>query len=183
MRPEAPPGRGRWLTRHEAGRLLDACDAPHVRLFVALALHTAARTGAILELTWDRVDVPGRRIDLGAGRGKKRRARHLPVNDVLLPILADAKRASTTQWVVEYRGGQVASIKTGFRAACRRAHLRGVTPHIMRHTAVTWMVQAGLPFQKIGHYAAMSADMVEKRYGHASLDYMREAADALAGKE
>jgi integrase len=180
-RPEAPPGRERYLTRHEAARLLEAAETPHVALFIALALHTGARTGAILGLTWDRVDLAGRTIDMGAGRGKKRRARNLPVNDVLLPYLQDAHAAHTTQWVVEYRGARVGSVKTGFRATVTRAKLRGVTPHMLRHTAVTWMVQAGVPFPMIAAYAAMSLEMVEKRYGHASPDWMRAASDALTG--
>ncbi len=61
--PERPPARDRWLTREEAARLVAACGSHHVRLFVLLALHTAARAGAILALTWDRVDMERRRID------------------------------------------------------------------------------------------------------------------------
>jgi integrase len=29
---------------------------PHVRLYIVLVYHTAARHGAILDLTWDRAD-------------------------------------------------------------------------------------------------------------------------------
>ena len=47
-RPQAPPPRDRWLTYDEAYLLLDAAKAPHVRLFIALALYTAARTGGAL---------------------------------------------------------------------------------------------------------------------------------------
>lgn len=181
-RPEAPAGRDRWLTRHEADRLIaGAATTSHIALFVALAIHTGARSGAILGLTWDRVDVPGRTIDMGDGRGKKRRARRVPINDVLLPYVQTAKASHTTQWVIEYRGEQVGSIKTGFRAATTRAKLRGVTPHILRHTAVTWMMQRNVPIAKIARYVAMSEEMVEKRYGHHSPEWMREASDAMTG--
>ncbi len=179
--PEAPGSRERWLTRHEAGRLLDACETLHVKLFVALALHTGHRAGAILGLTWDRVDLTLRLIDLGKGHGKKRRQRHLPINDALLPILVEAKKAATTPWVIEYRGKSVASIKTGFLASVRRAKLRGVTPHVLRHTAVTWMVQMEVPFPMIGHFVGMSVEMIERRYGHASPTWMRQASEALSG--
>ena len=121
-------------------------------------------------------------IDLGVSRGKKRRSRHLPINGALLPFLETAWASHTTTWVVEYRGAKVGSIKTGFRAAVQRAHLRDVTPHVLRHTAVTWMMQAGVPVEKIGSYAAMSTEMVERRYGHHSPEWMKEAADALAGE-
>jgi integrase len=118
---------------------------------------------------------------MGESRGKKRRARHLPLNDALLPVLTETREAATSKFVVEYRSGPVVSVKSGFGAACRRAKLAGVTPHVLRHSAVSWMVQAGVPFQVIGAYAAMSAKMVEVRYGHHSQDYLRQASDALTG--
>jgi integrase len=150
-------------------------------LFVALALHTGARTGALLGLTWESVDLSRRTIDLGLARGKKRRARHLPINDTLLSLLTEAYQVRTSAWVVEYRSAQVASIRGGFRAACRRADLAGVTPHVLRHTAVTWMMQSGVPTTMIGKYAAMSSAMVEERYGHHSPNWLRQASEALGG--
>jgi len=179
-RPHAPPPRDRWLTRDEAARLLAATVAPHARLFIALALHTAARSGAILQLTWDRVNLTARTIDMGASRGRKRRARHLPINDALRPLLEVAAAAATTQWVIEHGGAPVASIKTAFRAAATRSGIAGVTPHTLRHTAVTWMVQADVPLPMVAAYAAMSQQMVERVYGHHSPDWMRRAAEALS---
>lgn len=52
------------LTREQAARYLAACEAPHLRLFVVLALTTGARKEALLDLTWDRVDFDARRINL-----------------------------------------------------------------------------------------------------------------------
>lgn len=178
-RPPAPPPRDRWLTHAEGRRLLAACDAPHVKLFVALALFTAARSGAILDLVWERVDLDDRVINFGAGHGLKRRAQ-VPVGDELLPLLRDAAEAATCQAVVEFRGAPVGSIKTGFKAACRRAGIKNVTPHVLRHTAVTWMVMAGLPAPKVARFAGMSEALVEKTYGHHSPDFLRDASAALS---
>lgn len=180
-RPEAPAGRERWLSRPEAARLLHAAEAPHVALFIALALHTAHRSGAVLSLTWDRVSLERKTIDMGSGVGKKRRTRHLPINDDLMLHLVAASDRATTQWVIEFRGSPCASVKTGFRAAVKRARLKDVTPHILRHTAVTWMMQANVSVEKISQYAAMSEEMVRRRYGHHSPEWMREASEALAG--
>src|SRR5208283_1981911 len=72
--PARPEARIRWLNRDEVGRPLAACKAHHTRLFVALALHTGARSGAILGLTWDRVDLPRRLVDFReAGRMRIRK--------------------------------------------------------------------------------------------------------------
>lgn len=80
--PPRPRPRHRWLTRDEARRLIDGAVKPHVRLFIVLALHTAARRGALLSLTWDRVDLDRRLIHLalpGRANRTKRRA-IVPIN-------------------------------------------------------------------------------------------------------
>jgi integrase len=82
--PQPPPPKERYLTREEARRLLKACRRfPHVRAFIALSLATAARQSALLELTWDRVDLKRRRITLALGdsqdQDRKRRAT-VPMN-------------------------------------------------------------------------------------------------------
>jgi integrase len=63
MPPPADP-RDVRLTREQAACFIAACDAPHIKLFVVLALTTGARKEAILDLTWDRVDLVARRINL-----------------------------------------------------------------------------------------------------------------------
>lgn len=178
-RPHAPQPRERWLTHDEAAALLEGADAAHTRLFIALALYTAARAGALLQLTWARVDLAGGTINLGASRGKKRRAT-VPITDELRAILEPAAEAATTPFVIEFSGAPVASIKTGFRAAVRRANLLGVTPHILRHTAATWMVQRNVPIGMIAAWLGNSEQMIRSVYGHHSPEWLKQAADALS---
>lgn len=181
--PEKPPPRDRWLTRAELDRLVAASVLPHIRLFVLLAYHTAARRGAILELTWDRVDLAGRRIAYakpGRRETKKRRAT-VPINTVLLDELQQARRLALTEHVIEFRGRPVLSIRRGFEEACRRAGIDGCTPHTIRHTAASHMVMAGVPLAQVARMLGDTEEMVEKVYGKWSPDYLRDAADALAG--
>jgi integrase len=178
--PSAPKARERWLSRDEADKLLAGCHALHIKTFVALALHTAGRKAALLELTWDRVDLTRGRIDLGDGAGNKRRAL-VPINAKLLPVLQDAWEAHTTDWVVEFGGEQVTDVRTGFAAAVRRAGLMDVTPHALRHTAAAWMVQAGVPQAEVARFLGNSEAMIEKVYGHHSPEFLKRGADALAG--
>lgn len=178
-RPESPPARDRWLTRDEADRLLEATDALHVRIFVALALYTAARAGALLALTWEKVDLERGLISLGRGRGRKRRAT-VPIIDELRAELERALQAATSEYVIEHGGKPIASVKTGFRNAVRRAKLSGITPHVLRHTAATWMVQQGVPLAMVAAYLGNSVQMVERVYGHHSPEWLRQAARALS---
>lgn len=179
--PLAPPPRQRWLTRAEATRLLDAAVAPHIRLFVALALYTAARRRALLSLRWDAVDLAARRIDFGAGMGNKRRG-IVPICEPLHELLIQARRGATTHYVIEAGGKPVADVKTGFLAAVRRAGLTDVTPHVLRHTAATWMAADGVPLADIAMFLADSEATVERVYRKHTPDYLMRAARSLAGK-
>lgn len=178
--PRHPAPRDRWLTREEADRLLASAKAPHVRTFLAICLYTAARAGAVLELTWGQVDLDGGLIDLGLAPGGKGRA-VVPIAARLRPVLEQARAAATCPYVVEHAGGQVASVKTGTRAAARRADLPGVTPHILRHTAATWMAIASVPMVEIarllGHADSRTTERV---YAKHTPDYLRRAIEALS---
>jgi integrase len=201
--PSAPPPRERWLTREEVERLIAGCGRAHVRLFVLLAYHTAARAGAILELTWDRVDLEHRRIDYrrpGRAETRKRRAT-VALNRVVLAALQEARLMAIDRLaetmpgarsdellaelvrhpVIEHHGKGLASIKKGFAAACKRAGIEDCSPHSLRHTAATHMVEANVPLSEIARMLGDSEAMVERVYGKHSPDYLRRAADALAG--
>lgn len=181
-RPSAPQPRERWLTHDEAAKLLAGAGSPHIQLFIALALYTAARAGALLQLTWERVDLRAGTINLGANRGKKRRA-IIPIVPELRGILELAVEAATTQFVIEFGGTPVASIKTGFRAAVRRAELLNVTPHVLRHTAATWMVQRNVPVSMIAAWLGNSEKMIRNVYGHHSPEWLKQAAAALSHRD
>jgi integrase len=173
--PPQPQPRDRWLTREEFDRLLAACDALHVRLFVVLALATAGRRGAILELKWAAIsDV----VDLGKSNKNKRRA-IVPLTTQAKAALAEAKNMATTDWVFEWRGAPVKSVRTGFEAACRRAGLKNVTAHVLRHSAATWMAIAGVPLSEIARFLGDSERTVEKVYAKHTPGYLSRAAAAL----
>lgn len=179
--PSQPKPRDRWLTRDEADRLLAEALALHVRTFLAICLYTASRASAVLQLTWDRVDLVGGLIDFGTVEGGKGRA-VVPIADSLRPHLLEAHKASTCRFVIEHGSKPVASVKTGVRAAARRAKLSGVSPHVLRHTAATWMAMKGIPIEQIARLLGHSDPRVTWRtYAKYSPDYLRDAVAALSG--
>lgn len=178
-RPSAPAARERWLTHDEYERLLAASKAHHARLYIALATNTGARMGALLELTWKQVDLEGRLIDLGKGRGRKRRPK-VPITDDLHPKLLAASQVATSDYVIDHGGEPIATVKTGIRAAARRAKIPGVTPTVFRHTAATWMVQDNVPFGMIARWLGTTVAMIEKHYGHHSPEWLKRASAAFS---
>lgn len=177
--PPAPPPRDRSLTRDEFRKLRAHADTHHVRVFIELMIQTAARPSDILRLQWSQVDFTRGRIVLGRSVGNKRRAT-VPMTDTARAVLEDAREASTTDFVVEWAGGPVGSIKRAFRNLAERAGLEGVTPYVLRHTAAVWMAEAGVPMSEISQYLGhTSTSVTERVYARYSPDYLRGAASAL----
>ncbi len=143
-----------------------------------LGLMTAARTGAILECRWEQVDLERGVIDYGPGHGNKRRA-VVPINPELARALAALLELSCTDFVIEFHGRRVTRIKKGFRAACDRAGLVGVTPHILRHSAATWLAMDDVPMREIARLLGDEEATVERVYAKHSPSYLRRAAGAL----
>lgn len=61
--PLRPEPKLDYLTKDQVNALLGATKLPHLVVYVALACATGARNSALLELTWDRVDLQRRFID------------------------------------------------------------------------------------------------------------------------
>jgi integrase len=184
--PPAPPGRDYWITRREASRLLwetrrDKRARLHLPLYALLALYTGQRRGAILELTWQQVDLVRGRIDFnppGRVQTKKRRPR-IPVPRSLLAALRRAQRRATCDHVIAYLGAPVLDVKTGFNSAAARAGIPECTSHTLRHTAGTWMAQHGVSMHEIAGYLGHSVARTTELYAHHHPDFMQAARAAF----
>ena len=181
--PPPPPPRERHLSRDEYERLADAAHrTPHVYLFVILALATAARASALLELAWNRVDLERGITRLGIGTRLKGRAT-VPITDRARQALTEARECALTPFVIEYGGKRVLRIRKAFMRAVARAGLGpDVTPHTLRHSAAVWMAEAGTPMAEIAQYLGHSSpDITYRVYARFSPSYLRGAAAALEG--
>jgi integrase len=177
MPVKQPPPRDIWLTREQVSLLIEKAKTPHIRLFIKIAISTAARSGAILELTWAQVDLNRRLIDYGRGHGNKRRP-VAPMNDDVYEALLEAQELALTDHVIEYIGKPIVSIKKGFRELCKDCGIKA-SPHVLRHTAATWMVMAGVPLAEVARLLGDSEKTVEKVYGKHAPDFLRRAVNSL----
>lgn len=177
--PPASKPRERYLSREELTTLLDSIETPHVRLFVILAVATGARMSALLDLTWDRVDMEHGTADLNpAGRETTNKRRTIvKLNSRAMDALKEAKAGALTDHVIEYGGAPVKSVKKAIRAAAQRSGVP-CSPHVFRHTAGVWMANANVPMEKIAQALATTVRIAEKHYARFSPAYLQEAAAA-----
>lgn len=178
--PDAPERKTRALTRAEFERFFAAVRADHARLYVMIGLHTMARPGAILDLTWDRVDFMRRMIDFappGRARTAKRRT-VVPMNDELLAALQTGFEARTCEFVIERGGQRVGNIKKAFQAASERSGVHA-TPYTLRHTGAVWAAEEGVPMPQLAQFLGHDDDRTtQKHYARFSPDYLRTVAAA-----
>lgn len=180
--PAKSPPRERWLTRSEAARLLWAARrTPHLARFILIGLYTGTRSGAILGLQWSMIDVERgilRRRAAGESESNKRR----PPVRLGRRILSHLRRwrRMVKEWdsyVVAYDGRRITKLRRSWTTARQRSGLDvDVTPHTLRHTRATWMMQAGVsPWEAAGSLG-MSMKVLETTYGHHHPDWQKDAA-------
>lgn len=181
-RPSKPAPKDRYLTRDEAVSLIAGAKADHVKVAIHLLLGTAARVSAVLELTWDRVDFKRRQIHLRNPDDPVRRKGRavVPMTDTLFAVLKSAHAAALSDYVVEWGGVRILSLKRSIASAAKAAGLAGVTPHVFRHTAAVWMAEGGTPMSEIAQYLGHSnTSMTERVYARYSPNHLRGAASNL----
>jgi integrase len=181
---QEPPPRPHVLDRQQVARLLRAAQRlghHHVGRFIRLAIYTGARRNAILGLTWDRIDFENGTVDFrlpGVLHARKRRAvTGLPRR--LLSSLRRLRARSTCTHVIDWNGKPVASIKRAFRSVAKEAKLPHVTPHILKHTAVSWALRVASPWVVSG-MTATSVRTLQAVYGKHMVDDLKVAAEAVA---
>jgi integrase len=179
--PAPPPGeaRNRHLTRDEFKRLYMAAEEPHIKTFLALGVLSGLRNGAILSLTWDQIDAEKRFIRPTGGSANKKRA-DIRIGPDLMLALGTAWWLRNGPYVVQWRGQQVKSVKTGFRAAVRRAGIDHVTIHDLRRTCAMWQAEKGVSIEEIAEWLGDSVAVARKHYAKYTPDYLNKGADALS---
>ena len=199
--PEKPVGRERWLTRNEAakliwtawrfrerqkGRATTRASRKHVARFILVALYTGTRAGAVCAASFAPIEGRGW-IDLDRGifyrrpagqRETRKRRPPVPLPRRLLAHLRRWQRAGQA-FPVEWNGEGVKDCDKAFRNVAHAAGLPDVTPHILRHTAATWQMQLGTDLWQAAGFIGMSAEQLDRNYGHHHPDHLKAARDAF----
>ena len=187
--PDKPAANDRWLTRAEAARLLRAAmRAPrcrHMARFVLIGLYTGTRKQAALGLEFAPNDRGGW-IDVDRGvmyrraQGKAETAKRTPVARLPDKLLAHARRWQRLgRFPVEYQGAKVLDIKTAWATIAEEAGLPDITPHVLRHTAITWALQNGAAIWDVAGYFGASVQTIQDTYGHHSPAHQESARNAM----
>ncbi|ABE64043.1 phage integrase [Nitrobacter hamburgensis X14] len=206
--PAKGKARDRWLTRSEAAKMIWTCwryreiqtvhrgPLRHVTRFILIGVYTGTRAASIAAAS--PIPAIGRSyVDLERGRfyrlprgaiATNKRQPTVPLPERLLAHMRRWHRIDPdSKHFVEFNGKPVTSVKTGFKRAATLAKLSvedgNVSPHTLRHTAATWLMQRGAdPWQASG-YLGMSFKMLMDTYGHHHPDYLEDAVKKIAARD
>jgi integrase len=180
--PPKPQPRERWLTRSEVARLLwVARRTPHLARFILLGVYTGSRSGSLLALRWSWIDLAsGVMLRRAPGTAEsKKRAPPVKLGSRIRAHLRRWRRLDgNATYVCHYNGQRIMKMRRSWRTAVRAAQFGNeVTPHTLRHTRATWLMQAGVDHWEAAGHLGMSLEMLERNYGHHHPDAQRRAAE------
>lgn len=187
-----------WMERHDvATRIRVARKDPylrHVARALLIGVYSGTRPGAIFALKW-LASPSGGWFDLEAGvlnrsapdaRQSNKRQPPVRIHFRLLPHLRRWRRADLAAGVasvVHYKGEQITNMSRAWASVARAAGgPQKDAPHVMRHTAATWLMQAGTDLYEAAGYLGMSPETLWNTYGKHHPDFQRNAASAVGGK-
>jgi integrase len=177
------------LTDEQADALMRAAVAdedPDCWLFVAFGLNTAMRHREILQARFDHLDLGTRRLFIPQAKAGDREQ---PITPELAEILAKEREMRDDQegWI--FPSPRPTTSSTGHRDRMHKSFRRAVkaagmdpeviTPHVMRHTAITKLVKAGVDLPTIQKISGHKTLAMVLRYTHVHGDHIDRAIAAI----
>ncbi len=169
------PGRVRYLTPEEREALLREAN-PTLRLYILAALHTGARRGELLRLTWADVDMKARTVTFS--HTKNGDARSVPMTDTLREALLALPRPLDPEALV-FPEREPLVLTRSFARLVGRLGLPSLTFHDLRHDAASTLTMAGVPQRTIMNILGHHDPRMTMRYQHLAPGHLRDAMRAL----
>ena len=182
-----------WAPQRPNGRNQQAPSSPPGTIHPDWPLHRNARRCDCLILAVSRIGHSF--VDLEQGifyrlaigrRATNKRQSPAPIPPRLLAhheALGSSRHRDVSLRGMAGRSGQIGQDRRSNTRSAWPGYGARVTPHTLRHTAATWLMQRGVPIWQAAGYLGMSAEMIERTYGHHHPDYMRAAAQAITSKQ
>src|SRR3990167_1705910 len=185
----------RFLTKDEVQRLLDH-SSNWLRPILIVMLNTGIREGERATMRFKDVDFEKKRLLIHSSKTKSYRA--IPMNKKVEETLLWLKdnyislnsyntlkrKPHQREYIFcNEEGSPVLKIRKALANACKKAGLKGVTPHTMRHTFASHLVMSGVDLntvQRLLGHTSISTTMV---YSHLTEDHLARGVERLKDRK
>ena len=177
----------RFLIEHEFRRLggmLDALEAEggipvHAAAALRLLMLTGCRCGEIVGLRWEDAHLDRSEIRLA---DSKTGPRTVSLSPAAVRVLAEVPRPAGNPWVIAGAkpGARLPHITYYWYRVRKRAGLKDVRLHDLRHSFASRALALGEPLPMIGKLLGHSKIQTTARYAHLARDSIRDSAVRVA---
>lgn len=176
-----------FLDFEEAGRL-EKGAAGEWAAMINVGLTTGLRQGELLALRWEDVDlVMGRLLVRRAvargvvGTPKSGKSREISLNEKVLAVLKRQRHLRGELVFCDDAGRMLrkGACKWPLWSACKRAGLRRIGWHTLRHTFASHLVMRRAPLKAVQELLGHSTIEMTMRYSHLSPDVRKDAVRLL----
>jgi integrase len=186
--PKCPPPQTDYLSPDECEILLSHVEGM-LREMVLTALRTGMRQGELKGLQWSAIDWENRVVivkhsycdrEKTIGPPKNNRIRSIPLDTDLYEILYQ-KRKNTGYVFTNAKGEPLnhSWVSYHLEAACKKAGLRRISWHVLRHTFASHLAMRGVPLNTVQALLGHSTIVMTMRYAHVAPSTMRAAIELL----
>lgn len=181
--------RERYLSAAEFERLrlaLERSVNPMLRWIVPMLVLTGARKREVLDARW--CDFDNERKTWRIPMSKSGKARHVPLSEAVLQLLAQMPRRDDVPWVFanERTGKPFSNIFHSWNTARCQAGLADVRMHDLRHSFASFLINGGRTLYEVQQILGHSQSRTTQRYAHLShetlLAAVNTASKALQGE-
>ena len=167
------------LTDHQLAALLAHMKGQSQQIAILMA-DTGLRAGEVRRLVWGDIDFEGRRVLVRnlMGPTKSKRERTVPMTQRVMDLLQ--QRLQTRHGINVF---STQDIKKTLMSAAAAAKVGRVTPHMLRHTFATRLLDQGVPLNDVQYLMGHSTPVLTQRYDHPRPERHKRAIAALESKE
>ena len=184
---KVPPQEFDFLDFEEAKRLLAAVDEDW-RTMALVALRTGMRMGELIALRWQDVDLVAGKLTVRQnavkgkiGTPKSGKAREIPLSTETVAALKSHRHLRGPLVFCSMDGEMLkyTELRHPLWRACRKAGLRPVQWHALRHTFASHLVMRGVPLKAVQELLGHSTIQMTMRYAHLAPEVTRDAVNLL----
>lgn len=184
MKTEAPEFD--WFDDLESDRLVETAGAH--KAMVLVALDAGLRRGEIIALRWGDVDLKARAVRVRSSLWRRHetspksgKGRSVPLSTRLAEALKAHRHLRGDRVFCREDGHQLNAddIRKILTGLCKKAGLRHVGWHVLRHSFASHLVQRGVPLRAVQELMGHADIRTTMRYAHLAPATLRSAIDAL----
>lgn len=179
-----------FLTFEEAERLLEAAKKLNAEWYAMtlFALRTGLRYGELCEVRWYDLDLPDGKLNVSRAWStgvlkctKTGESRTIPLSPATVAMLREHRHLRGELVFCKEDGGRHIHRRydVALKRICRRAGLRPISAHVLRHTYASHLTMRGVPLKVVQELLGHKSLAMTCRYSHLAPEVRNEAVAVL----